>query len=125
MKLIALAALTASTALATPATAGVYANVESNGARVGSEYTGSVTDIHVGYEKDLGLSGSSFYVQGGPAIVAEQGEDSDWRLSGKVGGNFQATEKVGVYGELALLTAVQDTDDDNSWSTKVGLKYSF
>ena len=125
MKLIALAALTASTALATPATAGVYANVESNGARVGSEYTGSVTDIHVGYEKDLGLSGSSFYVQGGPAIVAEQGEDSDWRLSGKVGGNFQATEKVGVYGELALLTADQDTDDDNSWSTKVGLKYSF
>ena len=125
MKLIALAALTASTALATPATAGVYANVESNGARVGSEYTGSVTDVHVGYEKDLGLSGSSFYVQGGPAIVAEQGEDSDWRLSGKVGGNFQATEKVGVYGELALLTADQDTDDDNSWSTKVGLKYSF
>ena len=125
MKLIALAALTASTALATPATAGVYANVESNGARVGSEYTGSVTDIHVGYEKDLGLSGSSFYVQGGPAIVAEQGEDSDWRLSGKVGGNFQATEKVGVYGELALLTADQDTDDDNSWSTKLGVKYSF
>jgi len=125
MKLIALAALTASTALATPATAGVYANVESNGARVGSEYTGSVTDVHVGYEKNLGLSGSSFYVQGGPAIVAEQGEDSDWRLSGKVGGNFQATEKVGVYGELALLTADQDTDDDNSWSTKVGLKYSF
>ena len=124
MKLIALAALT-SIGLATPATAGVYANVESNGARVGSEYTGSVTDIHVGYEKDLGLSGSSFYVQGGPAIVAEQGEDSDWRLSGKVGGNFQATEKVGVYGELALLTADQDTDDDNSWSTKVGLKYSF
>ena len=51
MKLIALAALTASTALATPASAGVYANVESNGARVGSEYTGSVTDVHVGYEK--------------------------------------------------------------------------
>ena len=125
MKLIALAALTASTALATPATAGVYANVESNGARVGSEYTGSVTDVHVGYEKDLGTSGSSFYVQGGPAIVAEQGEDSDWRLSGKVGGNFQATEKVGVYGELALLTADQDTDDDNSWSTKLGVKYSF
>ena len=124
MKLIALAALTASTALATPATAGVYANVESNGARVGSEYTGSVTDVHVGYEKDLG-TGSSFYVQGGPAVVAEQGEDSDWRLSGKVGGNFQATEKVGVYGELALLTSDQDTDDDNSWSTKVGLKYSF
>ena len=83
MKLIALAALTASTALATPATAGIYANVESNGARVGSEYTGSVTDVHVGYENNL--SNGSFYIQGGPAVVAEQGEDSDWKLSGKVG----------------------------------------
>ena len=124
MKIIALAALTASTALATPATAGVYANVESNGARVGSEYTGSVTDVHVGYEKGL-ENGSSFYVQGGPAIVAEQGEDSSNRLSGKVGGNFQATEKLGVYGEVSVLTADADTDDDNAWGTKVGVKYSF
>ena len=124
MKLIALAALTASTALATPATAGVYANVESNGARVGSEYTGSVTDVHVGYEKAAD-NGSSFYIQGGPAIVAEQGEDSDWRLSGKVGGNFQATDALGVYGEISLLTADEDTDLDNSWGTKVGVKYAF
>ena len=124
MKLIALAALTASTALATPATAGVYANVESNGARVGSEYTGSVTDVHVGYEKAAD-NGSSFYIQGGPAIVAEQGEDSDWRLSGKVGGNFQATNALGVYGEVSLLTADEDTDLDNSWGTKVGVKYAF
>ena len=123
MKLIALAALTASTALATPATAGIYANVESNGARVGSEYTGSVTDVHVGYESNL--TNGSFYIQGGPAVVAEQGEDSNWRLSGKVGGNFQATEKVGVYGELAVLTADQDTDDDYAWSTKLGVKYTF
>ena len=124
MKLIALAALASTTALATPASAGVYANIESNGARVGSEYTGSVTDVHVGYEKDLG-TGSSFYVQGGPAVVAEQGEDSNWRLSGKVGGNFQATEALGVYGEVSLLTADEDTDLDNSWGTKVGVKYSF
>ncbi len=61
MKLIALAALTASTALATPATAGVYANVESNGARVGSEYTGSVTDVHVGYEKGLTMDHHSLF----------------------------------------------------------------
>ena len=124
MKLIALAALTASTALATPASAGVYANVESNGARVGSEYTGSVTDVHVGYEKAAD-NGSSFYIQGGPAIVAEQGEDSDWRLSGKVGGNFQATDKLGVYGEVSVLTADADTDADNAWGTKVGVKYAF
>ena len=123
MKLIALAALTASAALATPATAGVYANVESNGARVGSEYTGSVTDVHVGYEAEL--TNGSFYIQGGPAVVAEQGEDSDWRLSGKVGGNFQATDSLGVYGEISLLTAEEDSDDDTSWGTKVGVKYNF
>ena len=123
MKTIALAVL-ASTALATPASAGIYANVESNGARVGSEYTGSVTDVHVGYEK-AAENGSSFYIQGGPAIVAEQGVDSDWRLSGKVGGNFQATDNLGVYGEVSLLTADEDTDLDSSWGTKVGVKYNF
>ena len=123
MKTIALAVL-ASTALATPASAGVYANVESNGARVGSEYTGSVTDVHVGFEK-AAENGSSFYIQGGHAVVAEQGEDSDWRLSGKVGGNFQATDNLGVYGEISLLTAEEDSDDDTSWGTKIGVKYNF
>ena len=124
MKLIALAALASTTALATPASAGIYANVESNGARVGSEYTGSVTDVHVGYEKAAD-NGSSFYIQGGPAVVAEQGEDSVWRLSGKVGGNFQATDSLGVYGEISLLTAEEDSDDDTAWGTKVGVKYNF
>ena len=123
MKTIALAAL-ATTALATPAAhAGVYANVESNAARVGSEYIGAVTDLHVGYEN--GGEKAQFYIQGGPAIVSEQGEESDWRLSGKVGGNFQATDSLGVYGEISLLTADEDTDDDYSWGTKVGVKYSF
>ena len=124
MKIIALAALASSVALATPASAGVYTNIESNGARVGSEYTGSVTDIHVGYE-NAAANGSSFYIQGGPAVVAEQGEDSDWRLSGKVGGNFQATDSLGVYGEISLLTAEEDTDLDTAWGTKVGVKYNF
>ena len=124
MKLIALAALASSVAVAAPASAGIYTNVESNGSSVGSEYTGSVTDVHVGFEK-VADNGSSFYIQGGPAVVAEQEEDSDWRLSGKVGGNFQATDSLGVYGEASLLTADQDTDDDNSWGTKIGVKYSF
>ena len=124
MKLIALAALASSVAVAAPASAGIYTNVESNGSSVGSEYTGSVTDVHVGFEK-VADNGSSFYIQGGPAVVAEQEEDSDWRLSGKVGGNFQATDSLGVYGEASLLTADQDTDDDTSWDTKIGVKYSF
>ena len=122
MKLIALAALTASTALATPATAGVYANVEANSSRTGGNYESTVTDIHVGYEG--GGDKWGYYIQGGPAIVAVDGADSEQRLSGKLGGNFQATERFGVYGEVSVLTA-EDTDDDKSWGTKLGAKFSF
>ena len=123
MKTIALAVL-ASTALATPASAGVYLNVEANSSLTGSNYTGTTTDLHVGYEG--GNDTASFYVQGGPAVVTVDGADeSDTRFSGKVGGSVTATEKVNVYGELALLTADSDTDDDNDWATKLGVKYSF
>ena len=124
MKLIALAALTASAALATPATAGVYLNVEANSSLTGNDYTGTTTDVHVGYEG--GTDTASFYVQGGPAVVSVDGADEgDTRLSGKVGGSFAATEKVDVYGEIAVLTADSDTDNDNAWGTKIGLKYTF
>ena len=123
MKTIALAALT-SVALATPATAGVYLNVEANSSLTGSDYTGTTTDVHVGYE--AGNDTASFYIQGGPAVVSVDGADeADTRISGKVGGSVSATDKVDVYGELALLTADSDTDDDNAWATKVGVKYSF
>ncbi len=123
MKLIALAALTASTALATPATAGVFVNVEANSSRTGSDFESTVTDLHVGYEG--GGERFGYYIQGGPAIVAADGVDSDNRLSGKVGGSFQATEQLGVYGELSVLTADSDTTNNNSWGTKIGAKYNF
>ena len=123
MKLIALAALTASAALATPATAGVFVNVEANSSRTGSNFESTVTDLHVGYEG--GGEQFGYYVQGGPAIVAVDGVDSDNRLSGKLGGSFQATEAFGVYGEISVLTADNDTNNDNSWGTKLGAKYSF
>ena len=123
MKTIALAALT-SVALATPATAGVYLNVEANSSLTGTDYTSTTTDLHVGYEG--GNDTASYYIQAGPAIVSVDGSDeADTRVSGKLGGSISATERVNVYGELALLTADSDTDDDNSWSTKLGLKYSF
>ena len=123
MKLIALAVLTASTALATPATAGVFVNVEANSSRTGSDFESTVTDLHVGYEG--GGERFGYYIQGGPAIVAADGVDSDNRLSGKVGGSFQATEQLGVYGELSVLTADSDTTNNNSWGTKIGAKYNF
>ncbi len=123
MKIIALAALTASAALATPATAGVFVNVEANSSRTGSNFESTVTDLHVGYEG--GTENFGYYIQGGPAIVAVDGVDSDNRLSGKLGGSFQATEAFGVYGEISVLTADNDTNNDNSWGTKIGAKYSF
>ena len=121
MKTIALAAL--ATALATPAAyAGVYANVEANSSRTGGNYESTTTDIHVGYEG--GTEQFGYYIQGGPAIVAVDGSESYQSLSGKVGGSFQATDAFGVYGEISVLTA-EDSDDDNSWGTKIGAKYSF
>ena len=122
MKRIALAL--ASTLAAGPAFAGVYVNVENNAGFTGADYTGAVTDFHVGYEGGTDTFG--FYVQGGPAVVTVDGADeSDNRISGKVGATVAATKKLDFYGELAVLTADSDTDDDNAWATKVGAKYSF
>ena len=120
MKRIALAL--ASTLAAGPAFAGVYVNVENNAGYTGSDYTGAVTDFHVGYEG--GNETVDWYVQGGPAVVAaDAADESDNQLSGKVGASIAATEKLGFYGEISVITA--DGDVDNSWGTKIGTKYSF
>jgi len=120
MKKLALALV--STFFAAPAFAGVYVNVENNGSYDGADYTGSTTDLHVGYEG--GTDAFGYYVQGGPAIVATDGaDDTDNQLSGKVGATVSATEKLDFYGELAVQT--NDGDTDNSWATKIGTKYSF
>ena len=116
----------AASALAVPsAFAGVYVNVENNGSYTGKDYTGAVTDFHIGYEGKV--NSFDYYVQGGPALVRPDGADAfeDTRLSGKVGGSFAATEKLNVYGEISLVTAEADTSNDNSYGTKLGLKYSF
>ena len=55
MKKIALA-LAASLASA-PAMAGVYVNVESNASYTGNDYTSRTTDLHVGYEGEVGELG--------------------------------------------------------------------
>jgi len=106
--------LAAAASIAAPAAfaGGLYTNVEANSSLTGTNYTNTTTDLHIGYE-------------GGPAIVAADGVDSDWRFSGKVGANVAATEKLDFYGELSLLTADSDTSNDNAWGTKLGAKYSF
>ena len=119
MKTLALAL--ASTLVAGPAFAGVYVNVESNAGYTGSDYESRTTDFHVGYEDTAGSV--AWYVQGGPAVVSVDGSDNDNQMSGKIGANVAATEKLGFYGEISVVTA--DGDTDNSWGTKIGTKYSF
>ena len=119
MKTLALAL--ASTLVAGPAFAGVYVNVESNAGYTGSDYESRTTDFHVGYEDTAGSV--DWYVQGGPAVVSVDGADSDNQMSGKIGANVAATEKLGFYGEISVVTA--DGDVDNSWGTKIGTKFNF
>ena len=103
------------------ALAGPYVNVETNAGWVGDDYSAATTDLHVGYEGDLGAA--SYYVQAGPAIVAVDGEDSETQFSGKAGLGVPVTDQLGVYGELSFLTA--DDSDNNGYGGKLGVKYSF
>ena len=119
MKTIALAALTVS-ALATPAMAGVYINAESNASYTGNDYTSRTTDLHIGYEGEVGQLG--YYVQGGPALTGADGASGTTDFSGKVGASVAASEKFDVYGEVSFAT-VEDTD--NTYGTKIGAKYKF
>ena len=105
------------------ALAGPYVNVEANAGWTGDNYTGATTDVHVGYEGELGETGASYYVQAGPAIVAVDGEETDTQFSGKAGVGIPVSDAVGVYGELSFLTA--EDDDDFGVGGKLGLKYNF
>ena len=103
---------------ASPVLASPYVNVENNAGFSGSNFTGHVTDFHLGYEGGNGYS--SYYVQAGPSIFAPDGGEEETKLTGKLGGSVQATERLSVYGEVAATF-----DDVNDYGTKVGVKYSF
>ena len=111
--------IAAASALSTPAFAGFYVNVENNGSYTGKDYTGSGTDLHLGYEGSND-SGASFYVQGGALLSNPDNGESETNFSGKVGGSISAAEKIDVYGEFSMVA-----DDTNSYGTKLGLKYKF
>ena len=101
------------------ALAGPYVNVENNAGYSGGNYLGSATDFHVGFEGSDGAY--AYYVQAGPALIAPDGSDTEFELSGKIGGSVQASENFGVYAELSFITA----EDDPSFGHKLGAKYSF
>ena len=119
MKKILLAAT--ATLFSTPAFAGVYLNSEVNNGYSGSDYTGRTVDLHIGYEGSA--SKFDYYIQGGPAFTAVADVDgTDTVFSGKVGGTFNVSQKLGIYGEFS---GISNEDADNSYGTKLGAKYSF
>ena len=114
-------AVTAASLLSTPAFAGVYLNSEVNNGYTGSEYDGRTVDLHVGYEGSV--KKFDYYIQGGPAFTAVADVDgTETEFSGKVGGTFNVSDNLGIYGEFS---GISKKDVDNSYGSKLGLKYSF
>ena len=118
----AIAAVAAAPLFAGAALAGPYVNVETNAGWTGDDYTGATTDLHVGFEGDLGET-ASYYVQAGPAVVAVDGSDTETQFSGKAGLGLDVADNLGVYGELSFLTA--DDSDDLGLGGKLGVKFNF
>ena len=110
--------------LAGAAFAGPYVNVESNLAYPDGDYSSAATDIHIGYEGTTGTEGKiAYYVQGGPSLNhSETTDDTETELSGKIGTNIKATDKLAFYGEFSGISA---GDLDNVYNVKAGAKYTF
>jgi len=119
----AFAALAAAPLFAGAAMAGPYVNVEANSGWTGSNYNGTATDLHVGYEGPIGES-ASYYVQAGATVISPDGGEVDTVPSGKAGLGVSLTDSLGAYGEISFVgSGVSGVD--RGYGTKVGLKYSF
>ena len=120
----AIATLAAAAAVAAPsaALAGPYVNVEANSGWTGSDYTGTTTDAHLGYEGNVGAA--AWYVQGGVSLVSPDGGETDTVPSGKAGIGAPITDALGAYGEVSFIGS-GDSDVDRGYGAKLGLKYSF
>ena len=120
----AIATLAAAAAVAAPsaALAGPYVNLEANSGWSGSDYTGTTTDAHVGYEGTVGAA--SYYVQGGASFVSPDGGESDTVPSGKAGLGVPVTDVLGAYGEVSFIGSGDD-DIDRGYGAKLGMKYNF
>ena len=109
--------------LAGAAFAGPYVNVEANSGWTGTDYTGTNTDLHVGFDGALGEK-ASYYVQGGATVTAPDGTDGDTVPSGKLGLSASLTESFGAYGEVSFVGSGSETVD-RGYGAKAGVKYSF
>ena len=109
--------------LAAPAMAGPYANVEANSGFTGSDYSGTSTDFHVGYEGAAGAA--SWYIQGGPAISFPDDAEQVGAASGKVGLGVDVTKRLSAYGEVSAITSEGLEVEGLGVGVKTGLKYKF
>jgi hypothetical protein len=117
------AATAALTVSAGAAFAGPYVNVEANSGFTGSDYNGTNTDLHVGYEGALGES-ASYYVQGGATVLSPDTGEGETVPSGKAGVGVALTDALGAYGEISFVGS-GDSSIDRGYGTKLGVKYSF
>ena len=118
-----IAAAAAAPFFATAALAGPYVNVEANSGFTGSDYTGTSTDLHIGYEGPVGDS-AAYYVQAGATVISPDGGAADTVPSGKAGLSVAATESLGLYGEVSFVGS-GDANVDRGYGTKAGVKWNF
>ena len=116
----AFAAVAALSLSAGAAVAGPYVNVEANSDFRGSDYEGTVTETHVGYEDALGEN-AGWHIQAGPAFVSEDGQPTETELSGEIGLDIDVTDNIEIYTEVSFIT----DQDDFDYGTKVGVTYRF
>ena len=102
------------------AVAGPYVNIESNSGRYGNDYTGTLIEVHKGYEGQIGESDAGYYVQAGPAFGLPNGSDATTDFSGKAGIVYDVTENVELYKEVYFLTG-----DETTTNFKAGATYRF
>ena len=115
--LIVSSAVVGAAALASPAHAeNFYLNPEFNAAFSGSDYSGSVLDIGIGYED------GGFYAQIGPSVLWVDGGETEVGFSGKTGVSASVSEDLSAYGEVSF---AKYEDIDAGYGLKVGTKYSF
>ena len=117
-----IAAAAAAPLFAGAAMAGPYVNVEANSGWTGSDYSGTTTDAHVGYEGTVGAA--AWYVQGGASFVSPDGGETETVPSGKAGIGAPITDALGAYGEVSFIGSGDD-DIDRGYGAKLGLKYNF
>ena len=117
------AAAAAAPLFAGAAFAGPYVNIEANSGFAGSDYSGTTTDFHVGFEGTEGAA--AWYIQGGPALSFPDDGEQTGAASGKVGIGVDVTKRLNAYGEVSAITSEGLETEGMGVGFKTGLKYSF